>query len=381
MSIAFAGTVGGRLVRALAQAAFLGAAGGAAGEAADGGPPNPNVFCFYYNWYGNVKHDGRDYHWSHPVLSQGVPGKNTVQEIIPGGDNIAANFFPALGAYSCADREIIRQHMAMLARARVGVLVLTWWQRADFGADSVPLIMDEAAKAGLKVAFHIEPFAGRNAQRTKDNLKLIIDTYGRHPALYRRDRKPLFFVYDSYLTSAEEWATLLKPGGAISIRGTPYDALMIGLWVGEGDAKFFQNSGFDGFYTYFGATGFTYGSTPENWPRLQQWAAEHRQLFIPCVAPGYLDTRVRPWNTGTARDREQGAYYDRMFKSAIDSGAPCIGITSFNEWHEGTQIEPAVPFQCKEFNYLDYSPLAPDHYLRRTAYWVGEAERHWTGNP
>lgn len=99
----------------------------------------------------------------------------------------------------------------------------------------------------------------------------------------------------------------------------------------------------------------------------QEWAVRNEKIFIPCVGPGYIDTRVRPWNTVTTRDRENGKYYTDMFQAAMESGASYIGITSFNEWHEGTQIEPAVPFKSDDFEYLDYSPLAPDYYLTRTA--------------
>ena len=108
---------------------------------------------------------------------------------------------------------------------------------------------------------------------------------------------------------------------------------------------------------------------------MQKWAVENKKIFIPCVGPGYIDTRVRPWNGSTTRDRENGKYYDRMFNDAIQSGASYIGITSFNEWHEGTQIEPAVPFECPEFKYLDYAPLAPDYYLKRTAYWIDKLKK------
>lgn len=48
---------------------------------------------------------------------------------------------------------------------------------------------------------------------------------------------------------------------------------------------------------------------------------------------------------------------------------------SGHEWHEGTQIEPPVPKQIGGFTYLNYLPLAPDHYLNRTAYWVCEFEK------
>ena len=128
----------------------------------------------------------------------------------------------------------------------------------------------------------------------------------------------------------------------------------------------------DGFYTYFAAIGFTNASTPANWKSMQQWAKAHNKLFIPSVGPGYIDTRIRPWNGSTTRDRENGKYYDDMYKAAIESGASYISITSFNEWHEGTQIEPAVSKKCDAFEYLDYKPLADDYYLIRTAYWVDE---------
>lgn len=334
-----------------------------------------NTFCFYYNWYGNSDHNGEDIHWAHPVFKAG--DNDTVTEgYLPGGTNISSNFFPQLGTYSCTDSATIFCHMEMLKEARIGVIILTWWDIHDFGYQSIDLIMDEAAKANIEVCFHIEPFPGRNASTIRSGIENIIDTYGNHPAFYRMGDRPLFFVYDSYLISVEEWAKILKPESETTIRKTPYDAVMIGLWVNEGEEDFFIKSGFDGFYTYFGATGFTYGSTPQNWDYLQKWATAHNKIFIPCVAPGYIDTRIRPWNNKTTRDRENGVYYDNMFQAVIDSKARFVGITSFNEWHEGTQIEPAVPFNHRDFHYLDYGPFTPDYYLKRTSYWIDKLKKN-----
>lgn len=52
-----------------------------------------------------------------------------------------------------------------------------------------------------------------------------------------------------------------------------------------------------------------------------------------------------------------------------------IGITPFNEWHEGTQIEPAVPKKVGDYTYEDYTPRSAHYYLDRTAHWVGEFEK------
>ena len=58
------------------------------------------------------------------------------------------------------------------------------------------------------------------------------------------------------------------------------------------------------------------------------------------------------------------------WKIALNSGATTISITSFNEWHEGTQIEPAKPASNKDFTYLDYEPEGSNFYLNLTKCWV-----------
>ena len=61
-----------------------------------------------------------------------------------------------------------------------------------------------------------------------------------------------------------------------------------------------------------------------------------------------------------------------MWSAALGVSPELVGITSFNEWHEGTQIEPAMPKPISGFTYLDYQPLSADYYLKRTAYWIGK---------
>ena len=60
-------------------------------------------------------------------------------------------------------------------------------------------------------------------------------------------------------------------------------------------------------------------------------------------------------------NRENGAYYKKMWKAAARLKPAIISITSFNEWHEGTQIESAV----KKEGYEDYGKDA-DMYLKLT---------------
>lgn len=337
-------------------------------------PPSERVIAFYYGWYGNPQTDGNWHNWNHSVINP-RPGQ---AKQFPGGEDIGANYFPDAGAYSVNDPKTLDRQMSELRAARVGVISASWWGEEHFTGRNLPRLLDAAAKHELKVCIHLEPYGGRNAANTREKITQIIDKYGMHPALFRSGiggKRPLFFVYDSYLTPASEWAEVLAAGGKNTIRGTKYDSAVIGLWVKENDGKFMTNGHFDGFYTYFGADGFTYGSSSKNWGKLASFAREHKMLFIPSVGPGYVDTRIRPWNGSTTRSREGGRYYDRMWQGALNVAPKLISITSYNEWHEGTQIEPAVPKKIETYTYEDYSPQSPDHYLKRTAYWVQQFER------
>lgn len=335
--------------------------------------PSRNVIAFYYGWYGNPKTDGEYRNWNHGVADES--GKR-----FPGGDDIGANFYPEAGTYSSADLETLDRQMLELRRARVGVISASWWGKDHLTDRNMKRLLDGAHTHGIFVNFHIEPFGGRNGRTTKEALRYVIDTYGEHPAMHRlathgERSRPVFFVYDSYLTAAEDWAEVLTAGKAESIRGTKYDAVMIGLWVKEKDGNAIKRAGFDGFYSYFGSDGFTWGSSSKNWGEMGKFAAANSLLFIPSVGPGYIDTRIRPWNNSTTRERANGRYYEKMFKAAMAVKPEIISITSYNEWHEGTQIEPAVPKKIEGFTYLDYSPLSPSAYLDITAELVGRFER------
>lgn len=348
--------------------AFLREIAAAGSATADEPQPSSRAVAFYYPWFGNPQTDGRYANWNHPVAVRNEPPR-----AFPGGEDIGSNFYPALGCYSVNDPQVLREHFRQLCQAGVGVLCASWWGRDSFTDRALPDLFKAAEEAGLKINFHLEPFSGRNAMTTREAIAYLVGRFGASPALHRlpgRGHRPVFFVYDSYLTPAKEWAEVLTEQGAHTLRGTTNDAVVIGLWVKEHEERFMLEGGFDGFYTYFATDGFTYGSTTRNWPGLAAWARAKRKLFVPCVAPGYIDTRIRPWNGGNTRDREGGAYYDRMWTAALGVAPELVGITSFNEWHEGTQIEPAAPKTIPGFTYLDYRPLAADYYLDRTAYWI-----------
>ena len=140
--------------------------------------------------------------------------------------------------------------------------------------------------------------------------------------------------------------------------------------------------GFDGAYSYFASAGFSYGSTISAWPDMAEFARQHKLLFIPSVGCGYNDEKIRPWNAAHTRSREGTAYFDRMWQAALDAGPDAVSITSWNEWGEGTQVEPARSgMRCEstwEGN-TTHLPVQRYEYLEYVGgpYVFSDRIRHW----
>jgi hypothetical protein len=293
--------------------------------------PTTRVAIFYYPWFSTPQQDGRYEHWQQS-------GRR------PPGD-VASSFFPARGVYSSADAVVVDAQLREIAAAGVGVVIASWWGRASLEDARLPLLLEAAARHGVQVAAHLEPYGGRTVASTASDIDYL-------SGLGIRD----FYVWASLDLPDGEWAELnrrLDPG----VRTFANTNL-----VGRARA-----GGFDGLYTYdvllFDGALF---------PRLCEQARRHRLLCAPSVGPGYdarratADRRVKP--------RRRGARYDEMWRGALKANADVVTITSYNEWHEGTQIEPA---RARGGGYLCYDGAwglrgraAEDAYLLRTAYWV-----------
>lgn len=354
-----------------------------------------SVQIFYYPWYGNPEFDhGKYYHWNHRFIPH---WNSNISEKYPTGFHdppldIGSSFYPFLGPYSSRDPAVIEQHMKWMSSAGIDVVIVSWFppkisdEQGHPWDDLIPILLDVVAKYRMKLSFHMEPYRHRSGESLRADIEYIIDNYGNHSALYKMKRPksrkmtkneknnhngdeylPLLYFYDSYLVPFDEWKKLTEPSGKFSVRNSKYDVLFIGLLVKSEDRHSLLAAGFDGIYTYFTAEGFSYGSTPSSWPSLGAFCRKNGLVFIPSVGPGYDDSRVRPWNAANFRDRMNGKYYADMFEMAHIAKANIIAITSFNEWHEGTQIEPAIPFTDNNtgFVYNTYVQ-GPEQYLHQT---------------
>jgi hypothetical protein len=317
------------------------------------------TFIYYYGWYGNPAYD---FEWSHWQENDHEPPWD-----------LASSFYPKLGAYSSRDPAIIDLHMKWIAQMNVDALVFSWWGRKDPTHKVAEQVLDAAARYGLKVAFLIEPYSGRSTKRICDDIELLTRTFGEHPAFLRLSRptingpnpdpRGVFFIYDPDFTDPE-LQTLSD-----TVHRSKYDSILL---YQSTDATLIERAHADGIFAYEAVLDIMHF-----YKGIQQSVEQKGGLFVPCVAPGFNVKRYLDGSSALVKSRKRGDNYDDWWEHAIAADAEFVAILSFNEWHEGTQIEPAIRVKKIRPRYLSYENAydktgvpAQFSYLRRTARWI-----------
>jgi len=377
--------------------------------------------AFFYLWYGEPDTDSRWKHWNHsrlPHWNEGEDGRGKNGGQLPRHyfdrrepsppESVHSHYYPHRGCYSSLNKKVLRDQLKELRdRAGVGVVVASWTGRPEEHqgeeerkelqtTDSQKINTDPALRqllaaaeeVGVKVAIHLEPYHGRTAASVRRDIEYLHrEFFAKSSAIYRyprarrvqeegkkeEERLPVVYIYDSYLIPSEDWADVLSDTGKNTVRGTEFDITALALLLKKEELSDVKKAGFDGVYTYFAAEGMSDASLSRQWKQLGQAVRAAGLMFSPSVGPGYDDTNIRPWNTMMKRDRRSGEYYHSMLASAISAQPDFVSITSYNEWGEGTQIEPARP---RHDNSVvaeeDYSPGSPYKYLEITKDFVAK---------
>jgi hypothetical protein len=250
--------------------------------------------------------------------------------------------------YVSRDRAVMGQHIDMAKAAGIDAFVVSWYgptvehnqTETNFRA-----MLDEAAARGFRLAVDFEvtsPFFG-GADDVQNALATLLATHAQHPAYLRSGGKPVIFFWRQQRFDINRWATIRAA----------VDPNHSSLWIEEG-VDVAPLSVFDGHHLYSVTwnppSDLSY--TANKFARWVRDAADRLgapKVYVATVMPGYDDRKTGRGNAFSV-GREGGAYYERSWQAAIGSAPDWIMITSFNEWPEGTYIEPSQAYGRR---YLD----------------------------
>jgi hypothetical protein len=238
--------------------------------------------------------------------------------------------------YNSDNRDAMARQIDQAKGAGIDAFVFNWWGTGNRTEKNLKAMLDVAAEKSFRLAVDLDlnsPFMGGTGSYT-DNLRHLLTVHASHPAYLRYQGRPVVFFYNVSRLSVAAWQRIreqVDPG---------HNA----LWIAEGTDLRYQ-SVFDGHHLY----SITWPNrippdqTLPKWGnRVRKYNREHgtNKLWVATVMPGYDDRKARA-GSGFARSRDGGDYYRASWQAAIASQPHWIVVNSFNEWPEGSYIEPS----------------------------------------
>ncbi|MBI4300932.1 MAG: glycoside hydrolase family 99-like domain-containing protein [Chloroflexi bacterium] len=260
--------------------------------------------------------------------------------------------------YSSDDPGAIARHVAQARWAGIDGFASAWLAPGERTDRNFAKLLAASGGTSFRstIAFQTSFYKGKSQASLVDALRYVVSTYGSHPNYLRLGGKPVVFFADM---------PRVPGGGSDPIgawRGIRAQVDPNGgqVWIAEGlDPSYLAV--FDGLYVMK----ITHRDYPDDYVKLPRWGSQVRQwaarlgapkLWVATMTPGWDDTRtvgrpdLRDPAAAFKRDRQDGLFYQQTFQKAMESNPDWIYLNSFNEWVEGTQVEPSVSYQNK---YLD----------------------------
>ncbi|MEM0050967.1 MAG: endo-1,3-alpha-glucanase family glycosylhydrolase [Sulfolobales archaeon] len=309
---------------------------------------NESVLAFYYPWYGVAYGvSSRWFHWE-GVTEDSI--ENTAH-------------YPLLGVYDSWDERLIEAHILLAKYAGVDGFIVSWWGPNSFEDCSLRRVIKIAEKYDFKITIYYESYRPWNPLTSPTDivkeLSYVVREYSRSPSFLKVNGKPVIFIYavEAHDRGPNFWLRVRKDLEGIvgpiyliaDLRSPSY------LYV------------FDGFHTYIelnhsvmrelyafysdwmkiSLVGFNFSEAVMRVQAGGEVVIQRKVLFY-TVIPGFDNRKIS--KPGVYVGRDEGRLYQRMWDDALELSVKYVLITSWNELHEGTEVEPTREYG---FKYLE----------------------------
>lgn len=300
--------------------------------------PRPTVLVHVMPWFESKAVSGRwGWHW-------------TMGRTDPDNGALASHDRPAFGPYDSGDPTVIATQVALMKAAGIDGAIIDW--NGPDGFDdyamihrNTRLLIAELKKAGLKFALCIEDNPGhrfmreRKFTRTQATAKVAAafawadEHWLADPNYVRLAGGPVLFVFGPQYLEESEWTAIRA--------GLKRNPLIYAL------PHLSRRPGIDGAFAWVPVSEGR-SVTPEAWAKeLADFYVSQTKSGRPYVAvafPGYRDfyAQAGVGKSYGSVDYRDGRTFADSFDQAMRSGAPIVQIATWNDYGEGTGIEPTA---------------------------------------
>jgi len=319
------------------------------------------VMAFYHGWYGNPYGPSKKWiHWNHWIMdtSSGkiVAYHDPEKFIGEGRRDIGATDYPILGPYDVRSEEVLEKHFSWAKQYGIDVFIFDWFGPPnDYIDENFKLMLNFSEKRNgilLSILYDGYQYRGASKDEVIEELRYIITSYGGSERFLKINGYPVVFIYACEYFSVESWIEII---GKLRREGLKF------IFLGDFSPEKTQYSKvFNGIYMY-SPNGILH-SGGENllesyYSRMKDVATQENLIFCTTVSPGYDDTKIRI--PGFKVERGNGLTYNVTWRLALKYDSRWILICSWNEWHEGSEIEPSLEYG---YYYLELTKLYSEEF-------------------
>ena len=314
------------------------------------------TWAIYYAGYENMKNDGAWSYWAKP--SANAKAEKTDEQP---KEDFLAKLYPVEGYYSSKNRTVIKKHIQQIQESDINAIIIPWYSRhidEHFSPKrnrvtdkSLSRIFGQVENTQVKIGILIPEYNGRTWETILNDIKDYVSKYGSWSSVLKSNRRPVVFIQNAQNLSGTMYNLMRS-------RRSSLDCYFVAIVRSHEDFNAASQEGYDAITTFYSDESECWLSNTENWQDLKEAVEERSVSLIPAVSPGSFST-----------DRNAGKYYGMRWEKAIALKPTIILVNSFNGWHEGTNIEPALSTAGHKLDDSNWSGENSQAFITITKEW------------
>lgn len=301
-------------------------------------PPAKLVLAHYMPWF-EAKPVSAQWGW-HWTMNAFDPEKVT-----DGKRAIASHYQPLIGPYDSSDVAVLEYQLLTMKLAGIDGVIVDWYGLTDFRDYAVlhrntTRLLETAERLKMKFVICYEDQtipalvegkrikAAARVSHAANEIQWLSKYWFKSPSYVSLDGKPLLLSFGQSGLSDAEWSQCLEQSKAPVTYFSQHHRRAAAVGAFDWPVPSEALNAFERFH-----------KDARSWPR-----------SIPVAFPRFVDIYAEAKVSASygRLDDDKGKSFRTMLERALLSNAPIVQLATWNDWGEGTQIEPSV-----EFGYRD----------------------------
>ncbi len=327
------------------------------------------VYAHYMPWFETPSTNNGKWgqHWT-------MANCNPDRKDATGKSEIASHYYPLIGPYASSDATVLDYHALLMKYSGIDGVMIDWYglqDKYDYSLNkrNTEALVEAMDRAGLEYAIVYEDATLNDLDNEMKISQARIDMLYLQRNFFNRDNyiktddKPLLMIFGpQQILNPKDWTAVFNVMSA-----KPAFVVLNGFTSKANDANNKNSSG-----------EFLWVNSNPDYSNIQNYG-----IYIGGAMPGFYDYyKEGNWGDGyTTYNAENGALFKRQLKAAMDANLKYLQISTWNDFGEGTNIEPAQEYGYQYLNIMqDFTGVSYKENILKEIYRWYELKVKYNNN-